>query len=147
MTDQNDFIKMLFDTVETAVKDNSSTVKELITQQMNLVNTVEKMPITDIREELKKHVTDAHNERKSILDKVNELSGKVKLMIGIVSAAVIITGIVYVIGRYYIDYSPQKKMIQIEEKIKEQQSHEHDQLIKAVREEIKKFHPEADNME
>jgi cell division protein FtsL len=147
MTDQNDFIKLLFDTVESAVKDNSASVKDLINQQMNLVNTVERMPISEIRDELKQHVIYAHEERKNILEKIVELSGKVKLMIGVVSAAVVITGIVYVIGRYYFDYSPNQEMTKIEQRIEKQQKYEHDELINAVREEIKKFHPDADKSE
>jgi len=147
MTDQNDFIKLLFDTVESAVKDNSASVKDLINQQMNLVNTVERMPISEIRDELKQHVIYAHEERKNILEKIVELSGKVKLMIGIVSAAVAITGIIYVIGRYYFDYSPNQEMTKIEQRIEKQQKYEHDELINAVREEIKKFHPDADKSE
>jgi len=148
MTDQNDFIKLLFDTLETATKDNSSTVKELVNQQMNLVSTVEKMPIGDIRQELKDHVTSASDERKSILDKVNDLSGKVKLMIGVVVAAVAFTGIVYVIGRFLIDYHiPKQEMATVQKKLEEQQKHDHQELIDAVREEIKKLHPEADKQE
>lgn len=144
MTDQNDFIKLLFDTLKETTDDNTEALDSLVKQQMNLVSTVEKMPISDIRDELKTHVTDAHAERNTILDKVNDLSGKVKLMIGVVSAAIVITGIVYVIGRYVIDYTPKQQMTQIEERIHEQQKHEHDALIEAVREEVKKFHPEAD---
>jgi len=141
MTDQNDFIKLLFDTVESAVKDNSASVKDLINQQMNLVNTVERMPISEIRDELKQHVIYAHEERKNILEKIGELSGKVKLMIGVVSAAVVITGIVYVIGRYYFDHSPNQEMTKIEQRIDEQQKYEHEELIKALREEMRNFHP------
>lgn len=148
MTDQNDFIKLLFDTLETATKDNSGTVKELVNQQMNLVNTVEKMPISDIRQELKDHVADASSERKNILEKVNDLSGKVKLMIGVVAAAVALTGVVYVVGRYMIEYQgPMKQITEIEKKIKQQQKDEHGKLIEAVREEIRNFHPEADKQE
>lgn len=148
MTDQNDFIKLLFDTLETATKDNSGTVKELVNQQMNLVNTVEKMPIGDIRQELKDHVVAASTERKNILDKVNDLSVKVKLMIGVVVAAVALTGIVYVVGRYMIDYQgPMKQITEIEQRMKQQQKDEHSELVKAVREEINKFHPDADKQE
>lgn len=147
MTEQNDFIKLLFDTLESATKDNSATVKELVNQQINLINTVEKMPIRDIRQELKDHVVAASDERKTILEKVNELSGKVKLMIGIVVAAVALTGVVYVIGRFLIDYTPKKELTVIEERIHKQQQSEHSDLIEAVREEIKKFHPGADKQE
>lgn len=143
-TEANDFIKLLFNTLETATKDNSSTVKELVQQQLNLVNTIEKMPIGEIRQDLKDHVTAAHNERQTILEKVNDLSGKVKLMIGIVAAAVVLTGIVYVVGRFYLDYTPKKELNVIEERIEKQQRYEHEELIDAVREEIKKFHPDAD---
>ena len=148
MTDQNDFIKLLFDTLETATKDNSSTVKELVNQQMNLVSTVEKMPIGDIRQDLKDHVTAAHDERKSILEKVNELSGKVKLMIGVVAAAVAFTGVVYVVGRFLIDYHiPKQEMATVQKKLEKQQKHDHQELIDAVRKEIKKLHPDADKQE
>lgn len=148
MTDQNDFIKALFDTLETATKDNSSTVKDLVNQQMNLVNTVEKMPIGDIRQDLKDHVTAAHEERKSILDTVNDLSGKVKLMIGVVACAVALTGIVYIVGRYMIEYQgPMKQITEIEQRMKQQQKDEHSELVEAVREEINKFHPDADKQE
>ena len=145
-TDSNVFIKTLFDTIEAATKDNSATIKELVNQQMNLVNTVEKMPIHEIRQDLKDHVVAAHSERQTILEKINELSGKVKLMIGIVAVAVTLTGIVYIIGRFYIDYTPKKELISIEQRIEKQQRYEHKELIDAVREEIKKFHPEADNV-
>ena len=148
MTEQNDFIKFLFDTLEDATKDNSATVKELVNQQMNLVNTVEKMPIGEIRQELKDHVTSASNERKTILEKVNDLAGKVKLMIGVVAAAVALTGVVYVVGRYMIEYQgPIDKISTIEERIKKQQENEHMELIEAIREEVKKLHPEDDKQE
>jgi len=147
MTDQNDFIKLLFDTLKETTDDNTTALNNLVTQQMNLVNTVDKMPMGIISQDLKDHVVEAQKERKTILDKVNELSGKVKLMIGIVSAAVVITGIVYVIGRYYIDYTPREKITQVEKRIQDQQEHDHKELIKAVREEIKKFHPDDDKTE
>jgi len=146
-TDSNVFIKTLFDTIETATNNNSATVKELVSQQMNLVNTVEKMPVHEIRQDLKDHVTAAHSERKNILEKINDLSGKVKLMIGIVAAAVTLTGIVYVVGRFYIDYIPKKELIEIEARIEKQQKYEHEELMDLVREEIKKLRPDADKSE
>ncbi|GAG76154.1 unnamed protein product [marine sediment metagenome] len=161
MTEQNDFIKLLFDTLKETTDDNTTALQKLIDQQVHLVGNVEKWSIVEpkhvpeIKQEIKDHVISAFNERKKIsgkiddvLEKVNDLSGKVKLMIGIVVAAVALTGIVYVVGRYMIEYQgPMQQIAEIEEKIQKQQQDEHRELIEAVREEIKKLHPDADKQE
>jgi len=145
MTDQLDFIDKLFDTLKETTDDNTRTLQKLVEQQISLVSTVEKWPIPEIKQDIKDHVVSAYNERKSISEKIDDLSSKVKLMIGVVAAAVVLTGVVYIIGRFVIDYHiPKQEMSTIQEGIKKEQQHEHKELIEVIREEIKKIHPEVD---
>ena len=149
MAEHLEFIGRLFDTLKETAEDNTSVVQKLVDQQNNLVVTVEKMPISEIRDELKDHVVAASMERKTILEKVNELSGKVKLMIGIVAAAVALTGVAYFAGRFLVDVSNKKQLTTIEDKIYKEQELEHDKLrrevIEAIREELRKSNPEVYN--
>jgi hypothetical protein len=169
MTEHLNFIEKLFDTLKQTTDNNSSTVQKLVDQQNNLVGTVEKMPISEIRQELKDHVVAAHNEREEILDKVElktdkildkmkkvvsdvkELSGKIKFMIAVVAVAVALTGIVYFVGRFLVDTGSKKQTTTIEEKIRKEQEVEHKKLqkeiIKAIREELRKIHPEVDKLD
>lgn len=148
MKDQLDFIDKLFDTLKETTDDNTKTLQKLVEQQISLVGTVEKWPIPEIKQDIKDHVVSAFNERKGISEKIDELSVKVKIMIGVVVAVVALTGIVYYVARFHFDATDnQKAVTTIEERIKQEQEHEHMELIKAVREEIKKFHPEADKQE
>lgn len=164
MTEHLNFIEKLFDTLKQTTDNNTGTVQKLVDQQNDLVGTVEKMPISEIRQDLKDHVTAAHDERKGILEKVElktdkildkmkkvvsdvkELSGKIKFMIAIVAVAVGLTGIVYFVGRFLVDTSS-KQTTTIEEKIRREQDVEHEQLqkdiIEAIREELRKNHPEG----
>jgi beta-lactamase regulating signal transducer with metallopeptidase domain len=168
MTEHLDFIGRLFDTLKETTDNNTSVVQKLVDQQNNLVVTVEKMPIGEIRQELKDHVVDAHDERKEILnmvetktDKVldkmkkvvsdvNELSGKIKLMIAVVVIAVALTGVAYFVGRFLVDTSMSKKQLTtIEEKIQKEQESEHKKLrkevIEVIREELRKNNPDVYN--
>ena len=159
MTDQLDFIDKLFDTLKETTDDNTKTLQKLVEQQISLIGTVETWPISEIKQDIKDHVISAANERKDIstkidtksgglLEIVNDLTVKVKLMIGVVAAAVVLTGAIYVIGRFYIDYElPKQEVSQIQEQFNEQQKQEHNELIEAIREEIKKLHPETDKKE
>lgn len=159
MTDQNDFIKLLFDMLKETTEDNTDAIRKLFEQQLILVGTVEKMPISELKKALEDHHKDStddigactetvESETKSILEKINDLTSKVKLMIGIVAAAVAFTGVVYIVGRFLIDYHiPKQEMASVQKKLEEQQKHDHQELIEAVRLEIKKLHPEADKQD
>ena len=167
MAEHLDFIGKLFDTLKETTDDNTVVVQKLVDQQNNLVVTVEKMPISEIRQELKDHVSAAHDERKGILDKVeiktdkildkmkkvitdmSELSSKIKLMIAVVAIAVALTGVAYFVGRFLVDTSNKKQLNTIEDKIYEEQELEHEKLrrevIEAIREELRKNNPEVYN--
>jgi hypothetical protein len=159
MTDQNDFIKLLFDTLKETTDDNTAALQKLVDQQVHLVSTVEKMPISDLKKMIEDHDKESSDDiaaceetvktkSDTILEKVNDLSGKVKLMIGVVAVALALTGVVYVVGRYMVEYHiPKQEMATVQKKLEKQQKHDHKELVKAVREEIKKFHPEADKQE
>ena len=150
MVDQFDFIDQLFGTLEKATDNNSKTLQKLVDQQVSLISTVEKMPINEIKQDIKDHVAAAFNERKSIsdkietksesiLDEVKDLTIKVKLMIGIVSAAVVISGIAYFVARFYFD-AKYTKEARLQQEI--EQELEHDEIkrevIEAIRKEFRK---------
>jgi len=152
MTEQLDFINKLFDTLKESSDNNSNTIQKLVEQQISLVSTVEKMPISDLKKLLEEHNKESADDigqceetvkTKSdiILDKVNELTTKVKLMIGVVVAAVALSGIVYYIARYNIDDKKLSK--EVEQVIREEQSKEHHIIIEEIRKEIRKLHPEG----
>lgn len=160
MTEQNDFIKLLFDTLKETSNENTSTIQKLVDQQIQLVNTVQSLPISDLKKALDDHNRESsddinnctetvESETKSILEKVNELNGKVKLMIGIVCASVVIMGLAYFVARFYVDSVDKQNVITtIEEELEQQQKSEHeklrDEVIQAIRKEFKKENSEVD---
>jgi hypothetical protein len=146
MTDQLDFLDKLFDTLKETTDKSTKTIQTLIDQQNALVNTVEKMPVSEIRQEIKDHIFSAHEEREKIVNnldklfiKVNDLTTRVKIMIGVVIAAVAISGIVYYVARFTFE---KKDYTYIEKKIERKQQQEHlkikQEVIEAIRKELRK---------
>ena len=70
-------------------------------------------------------------------------------MIAVVAIAVALTGVAYFVGRFLVDTSNKKQLNTIEDKIYEEQELEHEKLrrevIEAIREELRKNHPEVYN--
>jgi len=98
MNGSPDIILKLFDTLKDSTDKNERTMQTLINQQQTLVDTVSHMPISEIRQEIKDHITSAHEERKEISVKVDKVDSKVaKMIIVVLVAFSILTGGFFII--------------------------------------------------
>ena len=115
MNGSSDIILKLFDTLKDSTDKNERTIQTLINQQQTLVDNVTRMPMNEIRQEIKEHVISAKKEREDISDKVDKVDYKISKMIIVVLVTFTILSGSYLFVRSSIDSDHTKIKIDIEE--------------------------------
>jgi cation transport ATPase len=115
MNGSSDIILKLFDTLKDSTDKNERTMQVLINQQQTLVDNVTHLPINEIRQEIKDHISSAQKERKDIENKVDKVDSKVtKMIIVVLVAFTIITG-GYTLIAHDSDHAKQEQ-VQVQQK-------------------------------
>jgi len=143
MPENIDLMVKLFDTLKQSSDKNEATLQKLIEQQQSLIGHIEYLPIKDLQLSLKEHnknssdkvdactetVTKTSNK---ILDKVVTIESKIGRMIIVVLVASSILGLAFLVGRLSLDTGS------LEKKIKAEQQKEHNEIVFAVKDSMKK---------
>jgi predicted PurR-regulated permease PerM len=147
MAENVDLMVKLFETLKQSSDKNEATLQKLIEQQHSLIGHIEYLPIKDLQIALKDHNKESSNDistctdtvnttTDTILEKVKQIDGKVGKMITVVLVAFSLLTITFVIARMTIDTELIDKKIHTV--ISSKQQHQHDEIVKAVKESMQK---------
>ena len=148
MADNVDLMVKLFETLKQSSDKNEATLQKLIEQQHSLIGHIEYLPIKDLQIALKDHNKDSSDNisactdtvettSTSILEKVRKIDSKIGKMITVVLVAFGLFSITFIIARMTMDTGLTKAEKQIQTQLALKKQHQHDEIIKAVRETMK----------
>lgn len=109
MANDNVIVK-LFDTLKDSSDRNEASTQQLIKQQMDLVNQIKNLPMSDLRRALRDHIKDSathyndsekliEGKNQTILDELKRISTRIKIMIAVVMSAFTIMSVTYIVIR------------------------------------------------
>ena len=151
-TNVNVLVK-LFETLKESInKDEAATLK-LIMQQLDLVNQIKQLPVSELKSMLKEHATESSDDidecsgtvelkTDEILTAIAKLANRVKVMIVAVSVAITVATGGYFVIRAVNDNDKIDSISTIRQEIKLEQQTIIDDMTKSIREEMKKLHNE-----
>ncbi len=114
MTTNDDILIKLFDTLKESTVQNATATKELIQQQLNLVNYIKTLPILELADNLKEHgkICNLNHEKNTndidlkndeVIKQLGKIKGKIKTMITVVIVAFTILCGTYITIRTTVD--------------------------------------------
>lgn len=86
MTDNIEILVKLFETLKTSSDKNEESIRQLIVQQLELVNHIKHMPITDLKQALKEHATDSAKDIDTCSETINTTTADLMREIKIISS-------------------------------------------------------------
>lgn len=155
MSDENiNVLLKLFDTLKESSDRNEDATKQLIIQQLELVNRIKTLPIDDLRIALKEHAKQSIDDidnctgkvsetKTSLMDELRTINNKITKMIYVVVIAFSLTMGLYVFVRSTTDNDA--KLLKWQQQIETRQNIEHEKIIKKVIEEIRSEFKKTEN--
>ena len=158
MNENMDVLLKLFDVLKEATDKNEHAVQRLITQQHDLVDHIRHLPVEDLQLALKDHQKISSGEMdvctetiettsSDLMSELRKVTSRVNKMILVVSVAFSLMAGTYILVRSVSDSD--KKFDKWEKKIEAQQKEERraitDEVIKQLRDEIRKLNNENSN--
>jgi len=156
MPDRSDILLTLFNTLTKAFERTEKVTDRLATQQNELVNHINNLPIEDLGSMLKEHNKQSGEDIGTCTEEVKAVDSKVSKMIAVVIAVTSIFSIALLIVMAVIYFNKEESSVSaqditdshnvliesLEERFREQQDEEHIRLkqdiVKTIREEFRK---------
>ena len=156
MSDNIDILVKLFETLKTSTDKNEESTKQLIIQQLELVNQIKSLPIDDLRQALKEHASTSSKDIDScsetvtatstdLMVEVRKLTSKINKLLIAISVIISVATTGYFVIKATVDSEAiieknlQKKFDLLSSKITKERTKE----IEKLREEIGKFHTDG----
>jgi predicted PurR-regulated permease PerM len=144
-----EIIVKLFDTLKDSSDRTSEALRNLISQQNDLITHVKQLPVSDLKQALKDHsdkTIDQFNscnnstERNtnSLLEKLRNIDNKMTKVLIVISVAFSLIAIAYFVVRSTTDTSKLTK--EIIEQVEGNQDKKHNEIVEAIKKEIEKLH-------
>lgn len=156
MADNIDILVKLFETLQAASDKNSEATKQLIIQQLELVNQIKSLPVDDLRQALKEHAKDSaanidacsqvvsvtSNDVMSLLRSVNGKLTKMLIALGLI--VTIATGGYFVIrstvdNEQIIEKHLDKKFNEMSERISKERAED----LEEIRQQMRNLHTDG----
>lgn len=108
MTDNIEILVKLFETLKASSDKNEETTRQLVVQQLELVNQIKNLPIEDLKQALKEHAKDSANNIDACSQVVsvtsNDVMGELRSIKGKLTKLLIAIGLVVTIatGGYFV---------------------------------------------
>lgn len=146
-----DLLIKLFDTLKDSIKDIQNICQALLTNQTSIGNYMKNLPMEEVKGLLKDHSKESTTEigtcketveikSNNLLQKINSMDNKINKMIIVITVAFALLTVAYFVVRSTTDVDKIKKEIATD--IENEQKKEHQEIIDAVTEAMKKYHKE-----
>lgn len=156
MTDNIEILVKLFETLKSSSDKNEESTRQLIVQQLELVNHIKNMPISDLKQALKDHAKDSatdidtcsetiNSNSNDIMKELKSLHSKVTKMLIIISLTISISTGGYFIIRSTADNDTiiEKHLDKKFDDLSKQISKERNDEIEKLRKEMEMLHKDG----